>query len=43
MLKTGARELAKYRLCFGIVEELRQNMLDTEPVGSLEVSTGQNF
>lgn len=42
-LKTGARELAKYKLCFGRVEEVRQNMLDTEPVGSLEVSTGQNF
>jgi len=42
-LKTGARELANYKLCFGRVEEVRQNMLDTEPVGGLGVSTGQNF
>lgn len=42
-LKTGARELTKYKLCFGRVEEVRQNMLDIEAVGSLEVSTGQIF
>jgi len=42
-LKTGARELANYKLCFGRVEEVRQSVLDTEPVGSLEISTGQNF
>jgi hypothetical protein len=34
-LKTGAGELAKYKLCFGRVEEVRYNKLDTEPVGSL--------
>lgn len=42
-LKTGAIDLAKYKLCFGRVEEVRKNKLDTEPLGSLEVSTGQNF
>jgi hypothetical protein len=36
------RVLAKYKLCFGRVEEVRQNMLDTELVGRMEVSTGQN-
>jgi len=42
-LKTGARELANYKLCFGRVEEVRQNMLDTEPVGSLEGQQRSKF
>jgi len=42
-LKTGARELANCKLYCGRGEEVRQNMLDTEPVSCLEVNTGQNF
>jgi hypothetical protein len=45
ILENRSKKISKiqYKLCFGRVEEVRPDMLDTELAGSLQVCTGQNL